>query len=425
MPVRRIGDSALVLGDDGPMGRTGGSSTTWIAVSKEARLNRPTVAIVGTTILHYRVPFFEGLRAALHDLDVELEVIAAEKPPPSLERAGNASLAWSTRVPTKYFCMTGREVSLQRVIGRTRHCQLVIVEQATRHLANYPILARQFGGHQRVAFWGHGQSITSPRLSEALKQVMSRRVHWWFAYNERSARIVRKLGYPAERMTVVNNAIDTQALAQACAKITSSELDDLRRKLHIEGENVAVFIGVLNRAKDLPFLLRAARTVREQIPDFELIVVGDGPDRPLLDDAAGRYPWIHTVGAHFGVAVAPYLRLARLTLLPGAVGLGVVDSLVAGCPMITRAVPDHRPEIDYLKPGVNGVMVSSLDETSYARAIVRVLSDEVERQGLIDGCRSSAVELSMDQMVERFAGGVAAALAHPLARTFAAASSGL
>jgi exopolysaccharide biosynthesis WecB/TagA/CpsF family protein len=45
---------------------------------------------------------------------------------------------------------------------------------------------------------------------EKWKQIWLTKVDWWFAYNDLSAGIVRSLGYPEERITSVQNAIDTR-----------------------------------------------------------------------------------------------------------------------------------------------------------------------------------------------------------------------
>ena len=42
-------------------------------------------------------------------------------------------------------------------------------------------------------------------------------------------------------------------------------------------------------------------------------------------------------------------------LLPGAVGLGVLDSFAFDVPLVTVDLPYHGPEIDYVRDGENGV----------------------------------------------------------------------
>jgi L-malate glycosyltransferase len=368
------------------------------------------VAIVMSLIPHYRVPFYEGLRSSLADDGIDLMVVAGDPSPEQASYLSSERLAWATRVNNRYATVAGREICWQPALRATRHCRLVIVEQATRLVANYPLFARHVLGRQRLAFWGHGRNLESMRASEAIKGQLSRRVHWWFAYNDLTARIVGDLGFPQERITVVDNAIDTAELRRACAALSDDDLASVRREIGLTGDHVGVFVGAMYPAKEVPLLLRAAELVRRSVPDFELILVGTGPDRPVVDAAAARLPWVHPVGVHRGAAAAPYLRLADVALLPGAVGLGVLDAFAAGCPLITRAGRSHGPEIDYLRSGVNGVMVDDPSEAAYAAAIVGVLQDRDERGRLARAGTHTAERLTIEHMVERFAGGVRAAL---------------
>ena len=82
--------------------------------------------------------------------------------------------------------------------------------------------------------------------------------------------------------------------------------------------------------------------------------------------------------------------------------------------MVTTDVPYHSPEIDYLEDGVNGAVVLESDSVqAYADRVVRLLRDGDERELLIAGCRAAAARYSVENMAERFADGVVAALGQP------------
>ncbi len=77
------------------------------------------------------------------------------------------------------------------------------------YLINYVLLTYQLLGVKKLAFWGHGKNLQARgerRISEFVKRLVSRRVHWWFAYNNLSAEIVKKTGFPEDRITVAQNA---------------------------------------------------------------------------------------------------------------------------------------------------------------------------------------------------------------------------
>jgi hypothetical protein len=46
----------------------------------------------------------------------------------------------------------------------------------------------------------------------------------------------------------------------------------------------------------------------------------------------------------------PYFILSKLVLMPGLVGLAVLDASALEVPLVTTAVPYHTPELTTLKP---------------------------------------------------------------------------
>ena len=150
-----------------------------------------------------------------------------------------------------------------------------------------------------------------------------------------------------------------------------------------------------------------------QVPGFRLLVAGDGPDRPIAEAAARQHPWLTYLGRVEGVEErAKLLAAADALLVPGLVGLVVLDGFAAGVPLVTAAYSYHSPEIEYLEPEVNGVAVREAESVeAYAAAVVRVLRDRVLRERLRAGCLESAGRYTVEAMVGRFATGVTRALA--------------
>jgi hypothetical protein len=68
--------------------------------------------------------------------------------------------------------------------------------------------------------------------------------------------------------------------------------------------------------------------------------------------------------------------------------------------------------VEYLHDGDNGVMLArGSTSLEYAEAVAALLGNSDRLAALRDGCARSAAELTMPAMVDRFAGGVLAALA--------------
>jgi glycosyltransferase involved in cell wall biosynthesis len=207
------------------------------------------------------------------------------------------------------------------------------------------------------------------------------------------------------------NTIDNEALKSYLNELTPEETEQHRRKLGLHGRNVCAYVGGMYEKKRLPYLFAACEQLRYQIPDFEIVLMGSGVDRPLVDCFASKHSWAIACGPTFGREKALTLSLAKLLLMPGLVGLAIIDAFTAEVPIVTTDVPYHSPEIDYLINGVNGKMIPTTDSVSdYVAAVVSLLSNHGRLAALREGCRASAGEYTMNSMVTRFTDGVLNAL---------------
>jgi glycosyltransferase involved in cell wall biosynthesis len=376
----------------------------------------PTVSIVQRILPHYRLAFFERLHALLEERGVNLRLCYGQEQPGT--RPGSVELAgsWVHRVHNSYWFddRRGHGAVWQPCLRELAQSDLVISEHAARLLINYPLAAMSRFGRTRLALWGHGknlQAMPQRRLTDHFRAGLSHGAHWWFAYTALSARIVADAGFPSERITVVNNAIDTEALGAAVKATPAQQRDALRHALDLTAGSVAIFCGRLVAEKRLDLVRRAAELVHARRPEFRLIVVGDGPCEPEVRRMADECSWVHFVGPKFGAELAPYLAVSDLLLMPGLVGLVIVDSFAAEVPLITTDHGAHSPEIEYLRSGENALMTAAHSD-ALADEIVALIGCPDKLLHLRAGCRASAHEYTLARMVERFSDGVLNALAH-------------
>jgi len=364
---------------------------------------RCSVLIIQDNLPHYRVPFFEQLHKDLSAHGVSLQLIFSPKTRESLLPG---YLPWAIPVPIHWFGSLG----WQNVFPHVKGVSLVIAPQETKY-AVLPLLMilRKWGGW-RFAFWGHGknfQAIHPDSLSEKWKRFISRRADWWFAYNNLSAHVVQDLGFPANNTTVVMNSIDTSALIQARDAVSPSQQSELRNELGLSSKNVGIYTGGLYPQKRISFLLQACRIIRKKIPDFEMVVIGRGPEEALVVETAKREPWLRYLGTKDDTEKAPYWSLAKVCLMPGLVGLAVLDSFAFGVPMVTTAYPYHSPEIDYLTHGKTGWICDSWqDPIQYADSVVDLLSDSNRLASMKLACQTEARNYSIQKMSSLFCKGI-------------------
>lgn len=373
------------------------------------------VRVVFTTLVvtHYRQCFHELVRSKLQSHAISYDLITGAPTSADRKKGDTIDMPWATRVACLRFGRAGRLV-WQNFLLHVRGADLVILGQENRFLANYclQILPRRL--RPRIALWGHGRNFQARRRrswAERWKARWARRCDWWFAYTDETRRHLERLGYPPERITVFNNALDVLDIFAIKTRIGEARLAQLRADLGLSGDHVGVFVGGHYPDKRLEFLFDAADRIRAQVPDFELLIIGGGEDLPLVRALAAGRSWVHVMGPRFGAEKIELMLLAHLMLMPGLVGLAILDAGAAGLPLVTTAFPWHSPEIAYLEDGRNGVIVPAWrDPDAFADAVVALLGDPVRLARLGAGALVTSRRYTVEAMADRFVDGVLQAL---------------
>lgn len=375
---------------------------------------RPRVAIVYKSLPQYRRRFYELLKARLEEQGIEFVLIYGQPGHSEASKKDSIELPWAHKIKNSIFRLGSRELYWQPCTRLLKDTDLVIVEQASKLLLNYWLMLQSFFGRRKMAFWGHGRNFqdhNASRSGEWVKAWMSRRVFWWFSYNERSAKVVKELGFPAERITAVQNAIDTRQLVQAKETWSQEKLMAFKRSLGISSDHIGLYTGGMYPEKRLPFLLEACERIRKAVPDFHMIFIGAGVEDGRIKEAACRHGWIHYVGPKFEEEKVPYFMISKLFLMPGLVGLAVLDTFALGVPLVTTNVPYHSPEIEYLRDQENGVMLEDPEDVEgYAEKVIELLTDDQRLMTLQQGCARASLTYTIEEMAERFAQGICQAM---------------
>lgn len=364
------------------------------------------VIVLQETLPAYRVELLTHVRELATKCGIDVNVVHGMAPGERGERLNTGVLTGATIVDNHYLRVPNLDQPLvwQPALRQCLSADLVVVEQANRLLINYLLLLAQRARRLRLAFWGHGRNLQSSALAPA-ERFKSRFVatpFWWFAYTEGVANYLSSRGVPASRITVVGNTIDVRRLR--------TDIDRLRTNRDANSAR-SVFIGGLYPHKRLDFLFAAADNVALRVSNFELHIAGSGEHRSVVERFVASRHWAHYWGSVEGERRAELLASARLVLMPGLVGLVQLDSFAAGAPLVTTADALHSPEVEYLKDGVNGVLLpagSSPDD--YANAVVELLRDPVRWRTLSEGARNSADHHTIEAAANRFVHGLERAL---------------
>jgi glycosyltransferase involved in cell wall biosynthesis len=159
--------------------------------------------------------------------------------------------------------------------------------------------------------------------------------------------------------------------------------------------NRLLFVGRLTAFKGVPILLQAMQTVREAHPDVHLTVVGDGPDRALLERMStdlGLDANVSFVGSRAPSDVAELLGATDVFVLPSfAEGVPVVlmEALAAEVPVVTTRIAGVG---ELVEEGVSGLLVPPSDAGSLAAAIGELLADPARRRSMGAAGRRTVIE---------------------------------
>ncbi|HSC90720.1 MAG TPA: glycosyltransferase family 4 protein [Gaiellaceae bacterium] len=176
----------------------------------------------------------------------------------------------------------------------------------------------------------------------------------------------------------------------------------------------ALFVGVLERYKNVDGLAAAWRLAAPRVPEARLCLVGRGLHVPVVErlvaDLPGQTSWTPSLSAP---DVVQALDESTLLLLPSrseGTPRVIIEALARGRAVVAGRVGGIP---DLVRDGVEGLLVDPDDPRGIADAVVRVLSDRAlaERMGAAAAARASgwtydAREYArrMRELAERVAG---------------------
>lgn len=198
--------------------------------------------------------------------------------------------------------------------------------------------------------------------------------------SEYLADIVAGWGVPKEKIKVIYNGVDFKS-----ADISQEEA---KKKIGIYGD-IILSAGRLVPWKGFRMLIKIMPRLSEISQLFRLVIVGDGPDRKILESMVknlGLERKVYLVGRKTQEELATYLATADMFVLnSGYEGFShqILEAMTAGVPVITTAVGGNK---EVIRQGENGFMVKYQDEFNLAQAIKSLwenkeLQEEFKKEG--------------------------------------------
>ncbi|MEJ1160752.1 glycosyltransferase family 4 protein [Prosthecomicrobium sp. N25] len=192
------------------------------------------------------------------------------------------------------------------------------------------------------------------------------------------------------------------------------------------GEKILVAVGRLVRQKGFDLLIQAYALAARDLPEWKLVIWGEGPERERLEALRDRlglndrivlpgitprpYSWIDD--AHVFVLSSRFEGFANV----------VGEALSAGLPVIAFDC-DWGPR-QMVRPDVNGLLVPPQDVDALASALRELLPDRARQDRMARAARASMVAYSTHSVMAKWDEVIMRALARPPVRISTARMQG-
>lgn len=235
---------------------------------------------------------------------------------------------------------------------------------------------------------GAGMRYWFPLLQGAIGKVLLYqfilpRAKHIFVQSEKMLEMVAKQGVPTNKMTAVPMGVDLEATQM---NITPSEDVALRNK------RVLVYLGTLDRVRQIEVLFSMLAIVREHIPNVLLVLVGDTEDtqhRTWLKEESKRLnvseavlwtswlpmqeAWRYVVAAEVGLSPIP-----RGYLLDMGSPTKAVEYMALGLPVVMNDNPDQAQ----VAKESGAALCVPLTPESFAQATLQLLNNADIREDM-------------------------------------------
>lgn len=210
--------------------------------------------------------------------------------------------------------------------------------------------------------------------------------------------LIREEGFPAERVHVIPNGVDTERFQAAVKDGT------LRRMLGVPDQTPLVgIVAVLRPEKNHELFLEAAVRIGRQVAGTHFVIIGDGPRRTELEQRSKELGLVsvHFLGARRDVPqLLPQLNTFVLTSKVEANPVSILEAQSCGVPVVATRVGSIAESV---LDGQTGFVVEPGDADAVANAVVRILNDSRLRDDFGRAARENVVRnWSLDQMVQGY-----------------------
>jgi len=332
-------------------------------------------------VQHYRIGVYNYLFGFLKDNGFNLTVITEGNQPDPDRRV---------EFPEKILDFS---ISSLIEVVKNFHPWAVILFINHRESYFFPfLLYLRFSG-RRIITWTHGLNLQnrSSRFSRLAHHVEHALCHRIILYSDELKAYLldshRRKAYTANN-TLNLLDFDPQSVNRA----------ETLKKYGIDTAKNIIYSGRITKRKRIQDLFAAFDLIKDE--NVGLIFLGPDDDK-ILGQQIFEKSRLYYLGPVYGRKTLEILSASDVCCIPGAIGLGIVDAMYCGLPVLTEKVP-HGPEFMYFQDGLTGYMVPEGDIASLAEKLKLLLTDDDLRTKMGEKARE---EIMINGHVDRLAQG--------------------
>jgi glycosyltransferase involved in cell wall biosynthesis len=359
-----------------------------------------------------RAPFIHEAARALRESGIEVVVLAMHRPGTKTHEYIDGIEVIRTRyLPEKWEILQEEGGGIPLIWKRRPFARLALIPFAIcqsimllKHSSDCDIIhsnwtlsgliawITQFVHHRPFLVTVHGSDIyigTKTVWIRSLTKILLNQANAVIAISRDLSQTLVRLGISEDKITVIPEVIDID-------RFLSTEQNR---------ENIILFVGSLIPRKGCKYLIQAFSEIAKSFPNYQLSLVGDGPDKSELiglvsDLQLGKN--VHFLGSKSRDEIPILMGQARLFVLPSLEeGLGVVllEAIASATPCVASCIGGIP---DIITQDV-GVLVPPGDSEALSSAILGILNHEERWDELSRHARERALsEFRRDSFSEKF-----------------------
>jgi phosphatidylinositol alpha-1,6-mannosyltransferase len=198
------------------------------------------------------------------------------------------------------------------------------------------------------------------------------------ANSENTAQILRQVGAPADRISIVYPGVDASRFRPNVDGSLS-----LRRQIAPDGDVILATVGRLQRRKGHDLVIQALARLREHRPVLRYLIAGDGEERPRLEQLVrdhGVTDRVVFLGAVAADMLPACYAAADIFVHPNRVdgldfegfGLVFLEAAASGLPVIAGRSGGASEAV---KSGETALLVSGTDLHEFVSALQALVAD--------------------------------------------------